>query len=105
MERSMGALTVLPPSWVHVSVPSSRDWQPITSSVYSALPKMVTRSYGGSPTLGSNVSKARRINDWMYSQSLWIDSLWVSEGVLELEGERGPGDELLHVPGEGAVET
>jgi hypothetical protein len=69
MERSIGALTVLPPSWVHVSVPSSRESQPITSSVNSALPKMVTRSYGGSPTLGSHVSEARRIDDWMYSQS------------------------------------
>jgi hypothetical protein len=63
MERSMGALTMLPPSWVHVSVPLSYDSQPITSSVNSPLPKMVTWSYGGSPTLRIDVSEVRYSGD------------------------------------------
>ena len=57
MERSMGALTVLPPAWRQVSVPLSKNSQDITSWVYSALPKIVTWSYGGSPTLNDRVSR------------------------------------------------
>jgi hypothetical protein len=59
----MGALTVLPPSWMQVSVPASKDSQCMTSAVNSALPKMVTRSQGGRPTLGSHVSRNQRMDD------------------------------------------
>lgn len=76
------------------------------------LPKMVTRSYGGLPTLWRYVSL------WPSSGGLFavtactarlVDSRWVLEGVFELDGEvhRRLGlldiTEILHVPGDRGV--
>lgn len=52
MVRSMGALTV-PLVCEHVS-PSSLGVQATTPWSKLAVPKMVTRSYGGSPMLGKD---------------------------------------------------
>jgi hypothetical protein len=68
------------------------------------LPKIVTWSYGGSPTLRIILARLES-KDYPRTQISEFNSLRVLESVLKLKRELGPRNEVSQVPSEQAVEA